>query len=50
MEGFVTNLFNNRACYNVVDGGIYPPGATITALIAQLRDLRTFGIRVSYHF
>jgi iron complex outermembrane receptor protein len=51
IEGFVTNLFNNKAYYSLADGSIITPaGASVSALIAQLRDLRTFGVRVSYDF
>jgi iron complex outermembrane receptor protein len=51
VEAFVTNLFNNRAYYSIADGSIYTPsGAAIPSLIAQLRELRTVGVRVSYDY
>ena len=54
VEGYVTNVFNNRAYYSVGSSGALINGqtgiGTYSALIAQLRDLRTFGIRAGYNF
>jgi iron complex outermembrane receptor protein len=51
VEGYVTNLFNNRSYYNVGTGADRTYGnvaGTYGALIAQLRELRTIGIRTSF--
>lgn len=54
LEGFVTNVFNNRAYYSVVDGYALTPDfshtATSSALVVQLRELRTFGVRAGINF
>jgi iron complex outermembrane receptor protein len=53
IEGYVTNLFNNRAYYSVGSSGVVINGVTTGAyggLIAQLRDLRTWGMRASFNF
>jgi iron complex outermembrane receptor protein len=57
IEGFVTNLFNNKAYYNVGTSGLIAQNqagavaaGTYGALVAQLRDLRTAGVRGSLNF
>jgi iron complex outermembrane receptor protein len=53
VEGFVTNLFNDKAYYNAGTGSQIASGVTTGsygALIAQLRDLRTIGLRGSVNF
>lgn len=50
VEGFVTNLLNNRSYYAAGDGYTVPYFSTNTAIIAQLRDLRTVGVKVGYKF
>jgi iron complex outermembrane receptor protein len=56
LEAFVTNAFNNRAYYNVgtgseiVSGVSAPAIGTYSALIASLRDLRTFGMKAAFKF
>lgn len=55
IEGWMTNVFNNKAYYNVSTQGLIsdqtPAGTgSYSALIAQLRDLRTAGMRFSVNF
>lgn len=54
LEGYVTNVFNNRAYYSVGPAAALINGLTGTgtysALIAQLRDLRTVGVRAGFNF
>lgn len=56
VEVFATNLFNNRAYYNVSNNSlttptpITPNPGVAGILIAQLRELRTLGIRASFNF
>ena len=53
IEGYVTNLFNNRAYYSVGPAAALINGvtsATYSALIAQLRELRTVGLRGTFNF
>lgn len=55
IEGYVTNLFNNRAYYNVGSAAIQINGvntgtAQYSGLIAALRELRTVGIRGTFNF
>ncbi|MDZ5649739.1 TonB-dependent receptor [Nitrospirillum sp. BR 11828] len=54
LEGFATNLFNDKSYYSAVDGYVIDPTfahlSTSSAVIVQLRELRTWGIRGSYHF
>lgn len=53
VEGFVTNVFNNRAYFSIADTGLTLPNRTFavsSALIAQLRELRTFGVRGTINF
>lgn len=53
-EAYVTNLFNNRAYYSAGDG--YAVNNTLSyfgaysAVVAQLRDLRTVGVKLGYTF
>ncbi|HWU03633.1 MAG TPA: TonB-dependent receptor [Novosphingobium sp.] len=49
-EVFVTNLFNDRAYFAAGDGYTSPTFTYYSAVIAQLRDLRTFGLKVGYKF
>lgn len=55
IEGWMTNVFNNRAYYNISTQSIIsnatPAGTgSYSALIAQLRELRTAGVRLSFNF
>jgi iron complex outermembrane receptor protein len=56
IELFVTNVFNDKAYYTIGSGSEYDATFSISgahsysALIASLRDLRTFGIRSTYKF
>ncbi len=53
IEGYVTNLFNNLVFYNANSGSLLLPGVAsgqYGALVAQLRDKRTFGARGTFKF
>ncbi len=55
VEAWMTNVFNNRAYYNVstqsIIAAVTPAGTGgYSTLIAQLRELRTAGIRVGVNF
>jgi iron complex outermembrane receptor protein len=55
IEGYVTNLFNNRAYYSVgstavLISGVNTGTAQYSGLIAALRDLRTMGVRGTFNF
>ncbi|RZF66304.1 TonB-dependent receptor [Sphingomonas populi] len=55
VEGWMTNVFNNRAYYNISSqpliNYVTPAGTgAYGALVAQLRDLRTAGVRVGVNF
>ena len=55
IEGYVTNLFNNRGYYNVGTSGlnafgVSTNGAQFSSLIAAPRELRTIGMRASFNF
>jgi iron complex outermembrane receptor protein len=54
-EAYVTNVLNNKAYYNISSQGLItavtPAGTgAYGALVAQLRDLRTAGVRFSVNF
>jgi iron complex outermembrane receptor protein len=54
LQGFVTNLFNNKAYYSAVDGVLVDPSfshfGVSSALVVQLRELRTVGVKASAKF
>jgi iron complex outermembrane receptor protein len=54
LEGYVTNLFNNRAYGSAVDTTLYDRANTNTAVVGAvavaLRELRTIGVRARYSF
>ena len=55
VEGYVTNLFNNKGYYNVGTSGLNAfgvsvNGAQFASLIAAPRELRTMGVRASFNF
>lgn len=54
LEGFVTNLFNNKAFTTVGDNWIYtngsPYGNTFSALVVGLPEVRTGGLQIKYKF
>lgn len=53
IEGYVTNLFDNRAYYNVGSTSLLLNGvstASFASLIAALRELRTVGARATFEF
>jgi iron complex outermembrane receptor protein len=53
VEAFVTNLFNNKAYYSIETNSIISPTQSLAVpglLVAQLRDLRTSGVRASISF
>ena len=54
LQGFVTNLFNNKAYYSAVDGVLVDSSfshfGVQSALVLQLRELRTIGVKASAKF
>ncbi|MBT0669549.1 TonB-dependent receptor [Novosphingobium profundi] len=56
IEAFVTNLFNNKAYYSISDNSLImssnssPNSSVYGGLVAQLRELRTIGIRGTFNF
>ncbi|WP_285019751.1 TonB-dependent receptor [Novosphingobium sp. fls2-241-R2A-195] len=56
IEAFITNLFDNKAYYNVSNNSLVVPvnpspnPSVVGGLVAQLRELRTVGIRGSFNF
>ncbi len=55
IEGYVTNLFNNRGYYNVGTSGlnafgVATNGAQFSSLVAAPRELRTIGVRGTFTF
>lgn len=55
LEAFVTNLFNDKAYYTISNNSLVTPVAitpapTYGGLVAQLRELRTIGIRGTFNF
>jgi len=54
LQAYVTNLFNSKAFYSVGDSVLIDPSfahfSPNSALIAQLRELRTIGVRGSITF
>jgi len=54
LQAYVTNVFNSKAYYSVGDSVLIDPSfahfTPNSALIAQLRELRTFGLRGSVKF
>ncbi|PNU05626.1 hypothetical protein A8V01_15870 [Novosphingobium guangzhouense] len=56
IEAFITNLFNDKAYYNISNNTLIQPTTTSPnsavsgGLVAQLRELRTIGIRGTFNF
>lgn len=53
-EGFVTNVFNDKAYTSAIDYNLIDPSlaylGTFSAVAVGLRELRTYGLRIRYSF